>query len=74
MKKTRVERKHMRERGVLRTRFERAGEVRAPARAEAMRRIASKPSFFESLSPEALEAIRNFDWPEILGPPRYRED
>jgi hypothetical protein len=36
---------------------------------EARRRIQSKPGFFASLSPEARELIRNFDGPEMLGPP-----
>jgi hypothetical protein len=38
-------------------------------REEARRRIRSKPSFFASLSPEARELMRNFDGPEMLGPP-----
>jgi hypothetical protein len=36
---------------------------------DARRRIRSKPGFFASLSPEARELIRNFDGPEMLGPP-----
>ena len=39
------------------------------AREEARRRIRSKPGFFASLSPEALEMIRTCDGPERLGDP-----
>jgi len=38
-------------------------------REDARRRIRSKPGFFASLSPEARELMRNFDGPEMLGPP-----
>ncbi|HEU4884994.1 MAG TPA: hypothetical protein VFT45_22230 [Longimicrobium sp.] len=40
-----------------------------PTREEARRRLRSKPGFFASLSPEALEMIRNCDGPERIGPP-----
>jgi hypothetical protein len=40
-----------------------------PTREEARRRLQSKPGFFASLSPEALEYIKNYDGPENLGPP-----
>ncbi len=36
---------------------------------EARRRLWSRPSFFDSLSPEALEMIRSGIEPEMLGPP-----
>ena len=41
---------------------------------EALHRLRSRPSFFESLSPEAREMIRTWDEPEMLGPPdcKYR--
>jgi hypothetical protein len=38
-------------------------------REEARRRIRSKPDFFASLSPDALEMIRTCDGPERLGGP-----
>jgi hypothetical protein len=43
-------------------------------REEARRRIRSRPGYLASLSPEQLEAILNYDGPEILGPPnsKYR--
>lgn len=41
----------------------------APTREEAWRRINSKPGFISSLSPEALEYIKNYDGPEDMGPP-----
>lgn len=63
----------VRGRGVARTHLA-PDDVPAPSRAEARRRIRSKPGFFETLSPEALEAIKNFDGPEVLGPPREHED
>jgi hypothetical protein len=45
-------------------------DVPAPTRAEARRRIQSKPGFFASLSVAARSAIMGYDGPEILGPPR----
>jgi hypothetical protein len=41
---------------------------------EALHRIRNRPSFFESLSPEALEMIQNWDGPEVMWPPdcKYR--
>ncbi|HEX2076218.1 MAG TPA: hypothetical protein VHG08_00865 [Longimicrobium sp.] len=44
----------------------------APTREEAWRRINSKPGFLSSLSPEALEYIKNYDGPENMGPPHPR--
>ena len=44
----------------------------APTREEAWRRINSKPGFISSLSPEALEYIKNYDGPENMGPPHPR--
>ena len=43
--------------------------VDGPTREEARRRLRSKPGFFASLSPEALEMIRNCDGPERIGGP-----
>jgi hypothetical protein len=47
-------------------------DVLAPAldevREEARRRIRSRPGYLASLSPEQLEAILDYDGPEILGP------
>ena len=40
-----------------------------PTRGEARRRLRSKPGFFASLPPEALDMIRNHDGPERLGGP-----
>ena len=53
----------------LRPRLARTGDVPAPSRPEARRRIRSKPGFFASLSPDARSAITR-DGPEALGPPR----
>lgn len=41
---------------------------------EIRRRLRSVPSFFDTLSPEALEVIRNWKGPEVMGPPdsKYR--
>jgi hypothetical protein len=47
-----------------------AGDVPAPPRQEARRRIRSKPGYFESLSPEARSVIATNDGPEAMGPPR----
>lgn len=44
-----------------------------PARDEARRRIRGKPGFFASLTPEAREAIRNYDGPEVIGPSATRK-
>jgi len=38
-------------------------------REEARRRIQGRPGYLASLSPEQLEAILNYDGPEVLGPP-----
>lgn len=40
-----------------------------PSPEQARRRILSKPGFFATLSPEAWEYVRNYDGPEIMGPP-----
>ncbi len=45
-------------------------DVPVPTRAEARRRIQSKPGFFASLSVAARSTIMGYDAPEILGPPR----
>jgi hypothetical protein len=50
-------------------RFAAADDVPAPSRAEARRRIRSKPGFFQSLSAEARSTIANYDGPEVIGPP-----
>ena len=44
--------------------------IPAPTLEVARARIRSKPGFFESLSEEALEILKNWDGPEVLGPPR----
>lgn len=36
---------------------------------EGRRRMQSAPGFLESLTPEQLEYLRNYDGPENLGPP-----
>lgn len=54
--------------GVL-ARVRRALGLEAPSREEIRRRIRSKPGIFDSLTPEALEYIRNYDGPENMGPP-----
>ena len=41
---------------------------------EGLRRMRSAPSYFSTLSPEALEYIRNYDGPENLGPPLTRRE
>lgn len=41
---------------------------------EGIRRMRSAPRFFASLSPEALEYIRNYDGPEVHGPPLTRRE
>lgn len=46
-----------------------------PATLEAgIRRARSAPRYFESLSPEAMEYIRNYDGPENHGPPLTRRE
>ncbi len=40
-----------------------------PSLEEGRRRLRSLPDFFASLSPEALEMIKNYEGPEFLGPP-----
>ena len=46
----------------------RALGLEAPNREEIRRRMRSKPGIIDSLSPEALEFLRNYDGPEHLGP------
>jgi hypothetical protein len=41
---------------------------------EARERMLSQPSLIASLSPEALESIRTYDGPEVLGPPPTRRE
>lgn len=44
---------------------------------EARQRLHGKPGYFASLSPAALEYMRNYDGPEVHGPPlttRERRD
>jgi hypothetical protein len=41
---------------------------------EGIRRMRSAPRYFDSLSPEALEYIRNYDGPEVHGPPLTRRE
>lgn len=44
---------------------------------EARQRLQGKPGYFASLSPGALEYMRNYDGPEVHGPPltwRERRD
>jgi hypothetical protein len=54
-------------RGVL-ARVRRALGLEPPSREEVRRRMRSKPGLYDSLSPEALEYLRNYDGPEHLGP------
>jgi hypothetical protein len=49
-------------------RFRRALGLEPPSREEVRRRMRSKPGLYDSLSPEALEYLRNYDGPEHLGP------
>ena len=48
-------------------------DIPAPTPEVALARILSKPGFFASLSEEAIEALKSFDGPEVLGPPRKKE-
>jgi len=48
-------------------------DIPAPTPEVALARILSKPLFFASLSKEAIEVLRNWDGPEVLGPPRKEE-
>jgi hypothetical protein len=41
---------------------------------EARRRIRNQPSYLETLSPETLEYMRNYDGPENMGPPLTRRE
>ena len=41
---------------------------------EGRRRLRSAPRYFDTLSPEALEYIRNYDGPENHGPPLTRRE
>jgi hypothetical protein len=54
-------------RGVLAF-LRRALGLEVPSREEIRRRMRSKPGIIDSLSPEALEYLRNYDGPEHLGP------
>jgi hypothetical protein len=47
--------------------------IPAPTPEVARTRILSKPGLFASLSKEAIEVLRNWDGPEVLGPPRKQE-
>jgi hypothetical protein len=60
-------------RGLL-ARIRRAFGLEAPSREEIRRRIRSKPGIIDSLSPEALEYLRNYDGPENSGPPLTRRE
>jgi hypothetical protein len=42
---------------------------REPSLEEGRRRLNALPDFFASLSPEALEMIKNHEGPDFLGPP-----
>lgn len=53
----------------VRARIRRAFHPEAPSREEIRRRVRSKPGIFDSLGPEALEYLRNYDGPENMGPP-----
>jgi len=44
-------------------------DFREPSLEEGLRRLNALPDFFSTLSPEAIEAIKNFDGPEVMGPP-----
>lgn len=41
---------------------------------EARRRIRSHPGYLETLSPEALSYMRNYDGPENMGPPLTKRE
>lgn len=45
-------------------------DIPAPTPEVARARILSKPGFFASMSKEAIEMWKDFDGPEVLGPPR----
>jgi hypothetical protein len=55
-------------------RIRRALNLEPPSREEIRRRVRSKPGIFDSLSPEALEYLRNYDGPENSGPPLTRRE
>lgn len=50
-------------------RIRRALGLEPPSREEIRLRVRSKPSIFDSMSPETREYLRNYDGPEHLGPP-----
>jgi hypothetical protein len=41
---------------------------------EGVRRMRSAPRYFASMSPETLEYLRNYDGPEVHGPPLTRRE
>jgi hypothetical protein len=41
---------------------------------EARQRLQGKPGYFASLSPEAVEYMRNYDGPEVHGPPLTKRE
>ncbi len=41
---------------------------------EARRRMRSRPGLYASMSPETLEYLRNYDGPEVHGPPLTRRE
>jgi hypothetical protein len=47
--------------------------IPAPTLEVARARMLSKPGFFASLSKEAIEVLKNWDGPEVLGPRRKEE-
>jgi hypothetical protein len=68
---TRRAKQRVKSRGLLnRLRY----DIPAPTPEVARERILSKPGFFASLSKEAIEMWRNYDGPEVIGPPRKKDD
>lgn len=49
-------------------------DIPAPTPEVALARILSKPLFFASLSKEAIEMWRDYDGPEVIGPPPKKDD
>ena len=59
--------------GLMR-RIRRVFGLEPPSREEIRRRIRSKPGIIDSLTPDALEYIRNYDGPEVHGPPLTKRE
>lgn len=55
-------------------RLRRALGLHAPTREEIRQRMMSKPGLIDSIGPETLEYLRNYDGPENSGPPLTRRE